>query len=174
MFSAVIRIKALDSGSIKYYIIFKSGLTRYTLARKGSIWMRLNQATDYAFRAVHHLSRLPRGKVVEARLIAEEEHIPIRFLLKILRSLARAGIVESYRGVSGGYALAKSPGEITMKDVVEAVEGPVRINRCLIDPEECNKRQTSSCAMHRALFSIQQAFEGELEKYDFETLSRIK
>ncbi|MFZ5648288.1 MAG: RrF2 family transcriptional regulator [Bacillota bacterium] len=135
--------------------------------------MRLNQATDYAFRAVLHLSRLPRGKVVEAKLIAGEEHIPIRFLLKILRYLTRAGIVESYRGVSGGYALAKSPGDITMKDVVEAVEGPIRINRCLIDPGECNRRQTSSCVMHRALFSIQQALARELEKYDFEALSRM-
>ncbi|MFZ5633313.1 MAG: RrF2 family transcriptional regulator [Bacillota bacterium] len=134
--------------------------------------MKLNQATDYALRAVLYLSRLPRGEVIEARLIAEEEHIPIRFLLKIFRFLTRAGIVESYRGVSGGYALAKAPAEITMKDVVEAVEGPVRINRCLIDPEECNKRNTARCPMHRALFSIQQTLERELEKYDFETLSK--
>lgn len=134
--------------------------------------MKLNQATDYAFRAILYLSRLPRGEVVEARLIAEEEHIPIRFLLKIFRLLTRAGIVESYRGVSGGYALSRAPKEITIKDVVEAVEGPVRINRCLIDPEECNKRSTSSCPMHRTLFSIQQTLERELEKYDFETLSK--
>ncbi|MBF7082870.1 Rrf2 family transcriptional regulator [Desulfallas sp. Bu1-1] len=134
--------------------------------------MRLNQATDYAFRAVLHLSRLPRGKVVEARLIAEEEHIPMRFMLKILRLLSRAGIVESYRGVGGGYALAKSPAEITMKDVVEAVEGPVHINRCLIAPEECNKRNTAKCSVHKALYSIQQAINDKLKEYDFETLSK--
>ena len=135
--------------------------------------MKLNQATDYAFRAILHLSRLPRGEVVEAKIIAEEEHIPIRFLLKIFRLLTRAGIVESYRGVSGGYALSRAPKEITIKDVVEAVEGPVRINRCLIDPEECNKRSTSRCPLHRALFSIQQTLENELEKYNFEALSKM-
>lgn len=134
--------------------------------------MKLNQATDYAFRAVLYLSGLPRGQVVEAKLIAEEQHIPIRFLLKIFRLLTRAGIVESYRGVSGGYALAKSPGEITLKDVVEAVEGPVEVNRCLIAPEECNKRNTARCPIHKALFSIQQYLNRELEKYDFESLSK--
>lgn len=97
----------------------------------------------------------------------------MRFLLKIFRLLARAGIVESYRGVSGGYALAKRPEEITLKDVVEAVEGPMRINRCLIDPDECNKKQASACPMHRVLFSIQESLAGELEKYDFKTLSNL-
>ncbi|AGL02455.1 RrF2 family transcriptional regulator [Desulfoscipio gibsoniae] len=134
--------------------------------------MRLNQATDYAFRAVLYLSSLPKGQVIEARVIAENEKIPIRFMLKILRLLTQAGIVESYRGVGGGYALAKVPGEITLKDVVEAVEGPVRINRCLIAPEECNKRNTAKCSIHKALYSIQQTINRELERYDFDTLSK--
>ncbi len=60
--------------------------------------MKLNQATDYAFRAVLYLSKLSPGEVVEARIIAEQEHIPMRFMLKILRMLTQAGIVESYRG----------------------------------------------------------------------------
>lgn len=134
--------------------------------------MKLNQATDYAFRAVLHLSRLPLGEVVEARIIAEQERIPMRFMLKILRMLTRAGIVESYRGVGGGYALAKMPLEITLRDVVEAVEGPVHVNRCLIAPDECNKRNTAKCAIHKALFSIQQTINEKLEEYNFETLSK--
>lgn len=134
--------------------------------------MKLNQATDYAFRAVLYLSRLPWGEVVEARIIAEQEHIPMRFMLKILRMLTRAGIVESYRGVGGGYALAKMPREITLRDVVEAVEGPVHVNRCLIAPDECNKRNTAKCAIHKALFSIQQTINDKLEEYNFETLSK--
>jgi len=134
--------------------------------------LRLNQATDYGFRAVLYLSRIPRGEVVEAKTIAEEEHIPIRFLLKILRLLTQAGIVESYRGVSGGYMLAKKPEEITMKDVVEAVEGPIQVNRCLVAPEECNKNHTGKCPLHKALYSIQQILNKEMEKYDFGTLSK--
>jgi len=134
--------------------------------------MRLNQATDYAFRAVLYLSRLPRGQVVEARLIAEEENIPMRFLLKIFRLLTRAGIVESFRGVNGGYALARPPGEITMLDVIEAIEGPIKINRCLISPEECSKKFSSKCPVHHALFSVQQALAREFSRYNFGALTK--
>ncbi|ABO51467.1 transcriptional regulator, BadM/Rrf2 family [Desulforamulus reducens MI-1] len=133
--------------------------------------MKLNQATDYAFRAVLYLSRLPKGQVSEAKAIAEQENIPIRFLLKILRSLTAAGIIESYRGVSGGYALAREPKDITMLDVVEAVEGPVEVNRCLIAPESCNKNHTARCPMHRALYAIQQNLNQQLNSYNFADLS---
>jgi Rrf2 family protein len=134
--------------------------------------MRLNQATDYAFRSVLYLSLLPRGQVVEAKLIAEEENIPMRFLLKIMRLLTRAGFVESYRGINGGYALARPPEEITLRDVIEAIEGPIQINRCLISPEECNKKFSSRCPIHAALFSVQQVLAEEFGRYDFGTLSR--
>ncbi|MCL6478898.1 MAG: Rrf2 family transcriptional regulator [Peptococcaceae bacterium] len=133
--------------------------------------MRLNQATDYAFRAVLYLSRLPRGQVAEAKLIAGEERIPTRFLLKILRLLTHAGIVESYRGISGGYALARPPAEITMLDVIEAIEGPIKINRCMISPEECSKHFSSKCPIHHALFSVQHCMAEQFSKYNFHMLS---
>lgn len=132
--------------------------------------MKLNQATDYAFRAVLYLSRLSPGEVVEAQVIADREHIPMRFLLKILRMLTKAGIVQSYRGVNGGYALARAPVEITMKDVVEAVEGPVRINRCLVDPELCSKNGPPHCPLHQVLGSIQKVLVEEFGRYNFQQL----
>lgn len=133
--------------------------------------MRLNQATDYAFRAVLYLSCLPRGQVIEAKVIAEEENIPMRFLLKILRLLTQAGIVESYRGVSGGYALARRPSEITMLDVIKAIEGDIKINRCLISPGECSKKFSPRCPIHHALFSVQQAMLDQFSKYNFQTFA---
>jgi len=132
--------------------------------------MKLNQATDYAFRAVLHLAKLPPGEVVEAQVIAEKECVPIRFMLKILRLLARAGIVNSYRGVGGGYALARAPREITMLDVLTAVEGPVRINRCLVNPAYCSRQGPPHCAVHRALGSIQTMLIDQFQKYDFARL----
>ena len=132
--------------------------------------MRLNQATDYAMRAVLYLSGLPYGQVVEARLIAEDEHIPIRFLLKILRLLTRGGIVDSHRGVNGGYSLARPPSEITMLHVVEAVEGPIIVNRCLYSPDECNKLYSSKCPVHKALFGLQKAMGEHLGSYNFQML----
>lgn len=71
--------------------------------------MNLNQATDYAFRAVLFLAGQGEGKVVEAQQIAQKEIIPMRFLLKIMPSLIKAGIIGSQRGVGGGYYLAKKP-----------------------------------------------------------------
>ncbi|MDI6710973.1 MAG: Rrf2 family transcriptional regulator [Bacillota bacterium] len=133
--------------------------------------MILNRATDYAFRAVLYLSLLPAGQVVEGKTISEDERIPMRFVLKILRTLSQAGIVRSHRGVKGGYSLARPPAEITMLDVIEAMEGPVRLNRCLISPEECNKRFTSKCPVHRALYAAQQALRDQFRRYNFEMLA---
>lgn len=133
--------------------------------------MRLNQATDYAFRAVLHLAQLPPGEVVEAQVIADRECIPMRFLLKILRLLTKAGIVESYRGVGGGYALARSPHEITLLDVLIAVEGSIRINRCLVDPEFCSKQGPPHCSVHCALASIQESIIQKFSSYNFGQLA---
>ncbi|KJS17562.1 MAG: transcriptional regulator [Peptococcaceae bacterium BRH_c4b] len=137
--------------------------------------MRLNQATDYAMRAILYLSGLPYGQVIEAKLISEEERIPIRFLLKILRLLIQANIVQSHRGVNGGYSLAKPASAITMLDVVEAVEGPIAINRCLHSPEECNKFFSKHCPVHEALFEMQECMKEHLGRYNFQMLrERVK
>lgn len=137
--------------------------------------MRLNQATDYAMRAVLYLSGVPYGQVMEAKLIAEEEHIPMRFLLKILRLLTKEGIVESHRGINGGYSLARHPSKITMLDVVEAVEGPIAINRCLYAPEECSKHYSEQCPVHEALFELQKSMAEHLSRYNFQMLrERVK
>jgi len=133
--------------------------------------MRLNQATDYAFRAVLYLAQLPPGEVVEAQVIARHEGTPMRFLLKILRLLTKAGIIYSYRGVGGGYALARPPAEITLLDVMLAVEGPVQINRCLIDPGFCSKKGPPHCSVHRALASIQETLIEQFKSYNFACLA---
>ncbi|BCV22642.1 RrF2 family transcriptional regulator [Moorella sp. Hama-1] len=133
--------------------------------------MRLNQATDYAFRAVLYLARLEPGTLAEAQAIATHEEIPMRFLLKIMRSLVQAGIVKSYRGASGGFALARPAREITLLDVVEGVEGPVTINRCLLDPGYCNRHGAPGCPVHLALGSIQDTLRRELAHYNFADLA---
>jgi len=113
--------------------------------------------------------------MVEAKLIAEEEHIPIRFLLKILRLLTKDGLVNSHRGVNGGYALARHPSQITLLDVVKAIEGPITINRCLYDPEECSKLYSERCPVHEALFELQNFITEHLNRYNFQMLrERVK
>ena len=72
--------------------------------------------------------------------------------------------------MGGGYAPGEKTGDITLKDVLEAIEGPIRINKCLIDPDYCNKQATPHCPVHRVLASIQQTISQEFDKYNFEQL----
>ncbi|HEX3032301.1 MAG TPA: Rrf2 family transcriptional regulator [Bacillota bacterium] len=130
--------------------------------------MKINHATDYAFRALVFLSGQPQGKVVDAQSISQSEVIPMRFLLKIMPSLIKAGIVGSQRGPGGGYLLAKPPEEITFLDVVEAIEGPIKLNRCLEDYSLCSKQGAPHCKIHQALEDIQNKLVAELRNHRLE------
>lgn len=124
--------------------------------------MIINQATDYGFRAVLFLAGQDQEKLVEAQVIAKEVVIPMRFLLKIMPSLIKVGIVKSQRGTGGGYALARNPWEISLLDILEAIEGPIKLNRCLIDHELCTRRAAPECKVHQALEEIQERLAADL------------
>ena len=109
--------------------------------------------------------------MVEAKTIAGNLNIPLRFSLKILRLLAKGGVINSYQGAGGGYALAGSPGKITLRDVVEVIKGPIRINKCLIDPAYCNRHDVAHCSVHDALASIQDVLSRELASHNFQQLT---
>ncbi|MEA4826446.1 RrF2 family transcriptional regulator [Clostridium sp. JNZ J1-5] len=132
--------------------------------------MRITQEADYALRVVLYLCKLGYGEKIEAKHIAEHEHVPIRFLLKLLRKLKQAGIVDSYRGVNGGYTLNKYPEDITFKDVIVAVDGPIYMNRCIYDPKHCNAKRTNRCEVHNALVSTQNKLVSQLESINFKDL----
>jgi Rrf2 family protein len=116
--------------------------------------MQLTRAADYAVGVMIHLAALPPGSRTSRAQLALVERAPDHFLSKILQSLARAGMIASYRGVTGGFVLAKSPEELTMLDIVEAIDGPVWLNQC-VDPGQPCARQ-GWCAAH-ALWSEAQA-----------------
>ena len=92
--------------------------------------MRLSRRADYALRAVRHCSGLPKGSHDSINSIAENEAVPREFLAKILKDLTRNGILISYRGTKGGYALARPPQKITFLNVIEAVDGPLHFDVC--------------------------------------------
>src|SRR5665213_743038 len=87
--------------------------------------MRTTAKADYAVRAAVELAAVGTGDPVKAEQIAEAQSIPLNFLENILAELRRAGIVESRRGAAGGYLLARAPEEISLADVIRAVEGPL-------------------------------------------------
>ena len=87
--------------------------------------MRTTAKADYAVRAAVELAAVGTGDPVKAEQIAEAQSIPLNFLENILAELRRGGIVESRRGAAGGYLLARPAEEITLADVIRAVEGPL-------------------------------------------------
>lgn len=99
--------------------------------------MRLTRAGDHAVRALMALLAKPASERVTARSLAEESRIPEEFLRKILTALARARIVRTSRGPAGGVRLSRRPEEISLLDIVEAVEGPIALNECLRLPPAC-------------------------------------
>jgi len=96
--------------------------------------MRLSAKADYALRASLELAAAREGHV-KAEMLARAQKIPLRFLEQILLDLKHAGLVSSQRGAEGGYWLAKPPGEISLADVIRAVEGPLANVRG-VRPEE--------------------------------------
>lgn len=132
--------------------------------------MQLNQATDYSFRVVLYLATLPPGEIVTAKTLSEHEKIPMRYLLKTIRSLVTAGILNSRCGADGGYFLAKKPEDITLLEVIEALEGPIIINRCLGDSKYCSKNSGKTCAIHHALEDIQVNLVKQFKSQNFAQL----
>jgi Rrf2 family iron-sulfur cluster assembly transcriptional regulator len=108
--------------------------------------LQLTRACDYALRVVTRLAEFPRGQVVRLPALSYSEKIPPHFLSKIMQQLTRAGYVKSHRGAAGGYSLEAKPAELTLLEVIEAIEGPLRLNQCLSPMEKCERMEW--CAIH--------------------------
>ena len=87
--------------------------------------MRVSAKTDYALRAALELAAAPDDKPVKGERIATAQAIPLRFLENILMQLRHAGLVDSRRGAEGGYRLARPAAEVTLADVIRAIDGPL-------------------------------------------------
>jgi Rrf2 family protein len=87
--------------------------------------VRVSAKTDYAIRAALELAAAPDSKPVKGERIATAQAIPLRFLENILMQLRHAGLVESRRGADGGYRLARAAGDVTLADVIRAIDGPL-------------------------------------------------
>ena len=87
--------------------------------------MRISAKVDYAVRAAVELAAAPDERPMKAERIATSQDIPLNFLENILGELRHAGIVRSHRGADGGFRLARDPDEVTVADIIRAVEGPL-------------------------------------------------
>ena len=132
--------------------------------------MNITLESDYAVRIVDFLAVQPQK--VGAGVIAEVTGVTPRFTLKILHKLVSAGLVRSYKGAKGGYELARPAAEITLKDVIETVEGPYTFSRCL-DPNHSCKCENAgcrqgSCRFQRVYDDISDTVRKKLEQVTFE------
>lgn len=99
--------------------------------------MQITRQADYAVRAVMHLARNGDTRTATSS-IAEEQHIPPSFLAKIISQLSIAGLLHTSRGARGGVTLAREPNEITLLEVVEAIDGPIQLNECVGNNGTCS------------------------------------
>jgi Rrf2 family protein len=117
--------------------------------------LQVSRKVDYGLRAMVRLAKNPPGAVMSFRDIAACEGIPDDYLAKIMRSLVVGKLVRSTRGPRGGYRLALPPSELTILDVIEAVEGPIAINACLESDGNCPKLE--GCTLHGVFQRAQSA-----------------
>ena len=125
--------------------------------------MKLTKLADYAVRAVIHLAAKEMGELATITEIAETQSIPRSFLAKVMQALSRAGIVRTHRGKTGGFSLVEKPQDITIRQIVEAVEGPIILNRCLVRQGECDR--DIFCGAHPVWREAQEALVAVLDSY---------
>jgi len=99
--------------------------------------MQITRQADYAVRAILHLARNGDQRTATST-IAEEQRIPPSFLAKIVSQLSIAGLLHTSRGARGGVTLARHPKDITLLEVIEAIDGPIQLNECVGDEGKCS------------------------------------
>jgi Rrf2 family protein len=130
----------------------------------------IGKQTDYAARIVLHLADAGGGGRVTARSIAETRLIPPAFVRRIVSRLSAAGIVDTVRGSGGGITLARPAGDISLRDVVEAMEGPLSLNACVREPHACPF--SDECPVREAWCRANQALADHLDGVRFEGLAQ--
>ncbi|RPI58583.1 MAG: Rrf2 family transcriptional regulator [Chloroflexi bacterium] len=131
--------------------------------------MEISRRTDYGVRLILDLAGLPDGERASTQEIAERQNIPAPFLAKIISQLSLSGLVNTHRGAGGGVRLARPAAEINLLQVIEALDGPVRLNRCVIDAGLCPRDQT--CPVHRVWARAQEHLVTALNDTTFDVLA---
>ena len=114
--------------------------------------MRITLESDYALRIITAMAGYNR--ITDAKTISTDTSVTIRFTLKILHKLVQGDLVQSYKGVNGGYMLKKDPKEISLKQVIELIDGPIAIARCLDSDEGCSLNCDKSACDYHHIFDI--------------------
>ncbi len=133
--------------------------------------MELTRKGEYAIRGIVYLASQPADRVCLLSDIAAAVDVPATFLAKIFQQFSKIGLVKSYRGTGGGFLLGRLPEKITLLEVVEAVEGPITPNRCVVGPGECIR--DVSCTVHPVWKRVQGKVRDVLEEVTLKDLAGV-
>jgi len=117
--------------------------------------MQLTRAADYAVRVMIHLATLPETQRTLLPALANATGAPVSFLSKVLQALAHAELISSKRGSQGGFQILPRGRAASVRQVVEAIDGPISLNLCLLSGSACSRQ--SRCTVHRVWFEAQAA-----------------
>lgn len=130
--------------------------------------LRVSKQTDYGIVLLSYLAIDSREFLFTARELAQETKVPLPMVSKVLKALTREGLLESHRGVRGGYTLARSPGDISLYEIINAMEGPVAMTECLSAPGDC--RHEGACPIQTNWQKINQLVYRALESISLEDM----
>ncbi len=130
--------------------------------------LQITNQADYALRAMLYLARLGFGKRAPSNVIAEEMNMSRIFLSRINTQLVNARLISTWRGARGGIALTRPPSEISVYDVLTAVDGPIRLVGCLEDPDCCPFSDT--CPLHKFWIRTEEVLTNQLKSTSLQDL----
>lgn len=132
--------------------------------------MRLTRAGEYGVRCISYMADIKPGTVVKRREIAEAMDIPLHFLGKIAQTLSKSGIIRITQGAKGGFVLLHKADELSLLEVIEAMEGKITLNDCVLKPGDCEMSQV--CAVHEVWIEAQQKLRQTLDSVTFSDLAK--
>jgi Rrf2 family protein len=122
----------------------------------------LSRGTDYAIRAMLDVACQPEGERTVTERIAARQEIPAAFLSKVVAQLTQAGLMRTHRGAAGGVLLGRPAEQINLRQIVEAVQGPIVVNLCTGPYDGCQR--AASCPASSVLTAAQRGLEETLER----------
>ena len=134
--------------------------------------MQFTKAEEYGIFGILHLADRDPSDITPLSEISESQGIPEKFLAKIFQSLSRAGIIRSHRGIRGGFTLARDPEEISVKEVLETIQGPYHLMKCLPDISACTNGRTDFCALRELVLKAEERLVSTFDEYTVADLAR--
>lgn len=128
--------------------------------------------TDYAVRLMVNLARQYGHGPVSTRVAASEEDVSYPLACKLMQKLHGSKLIESCMGPKGGFSIGREPSQITLLEVVEAIQGPISLNRCLLSSDACDRQL--DCVVRQKLVGVQQSIVEGLSSITFADLCKSR